>query len=115
MQHTEKLADFNWVLLESVPKWNDIDKSCRNLIEKNMFDSQNHQKLFHTFDFLKNYMDEERITQFRSQKSKKPHSIAQHWVDFFKAMENSSIDCTPLEQIVSYALSIPGNVLILLL
>lgn len=109
LKHTERLAEFNWILLDCVPKWNDIDKSSRILMEKGMFDSQNHQSLFHTYDTLKNYMNEEKIAEFKNQKSKTPKSIATIWVEFFKAMENLSIDVTPLAQIVSYALSIAGN------
>lgn len=115
MKHTEKLADFNWISLDCVPKWSEIDKSSRILMEKGMFDSQNHQSLFHTFDTLKNYMDEEKIAEFKNQKSKTPKSIATVWVEFFKAMKNLAIDVTPLERIVSYALSIPGNLQIITL
>lgn len=104
MKNTGNLAEFNWVLLESAPKWTDVDNSCRILIEKAMFDSQKHQKLFHAFDYLKNYMDDERIEQFKNS-----NSIAKHWVEFFKHMENLAVDCTPLDEIVSYALSIPGT------
>lgn len=115
MKHTKKLAEFNWVLLESVPKWNDVDKSSRILIEKGMFDSEKHQKLFHAFGFLEKYMDEGRINgivQLENKKNEKPKSIEKHWVDFFNAMDNLGIDCTPLDEIVSYALAIPGNLLI---
>lgn len=105
------MSDFNWVLLNNVPEWNDIDKSCRILIEKGMFDSQKHQQLFHNFDYLKKYMDEERINQFKVKNSKtnKPMPIADRWVEFFNAMENLAVDCSPLAEIVSYALSMPGN------
>lgn len=52
LKPTEKLAEFNWILLESIPQWKDIDKSSRILIEKEMFDTQKHQKLFHAFNYL---------------------------------------------------------------
>lgn len=115
MQNTKHLAAFDWVLLQKIPEWNDIDKCCRILIEKGLFDVQKHQKLFHAFDYLKNYMDQEKIDQIRNEKNdkkiKKKKFIATYWAEFFTAMENSSIDCTPLDEIVSYALSISGNLL----
>lgn len=119
MKHTEKLAEFSWVLLETVPKWNDVDKSSRVLIEKGMFDSNKHQKLFHAFGFLEKYMDEDRIKEIVQHKVKKlkrnekRKSIAMYWVDFFEAMEKLAVDYTPLDELVSYALSNPGNFLIL--
>lgn len=117
MKHAEKLADFNWVLLDNVPKWTDVDKSSRNLIEKGLFDSHKHQKLFHAFGFLERYMHEERIKEIVQHKvaklnrNEKRKSIAMYWTDFFKAMENLAVDYTPLDELVSYALSIPGKFL----
>lgn len=72
IKHTEKLACFNWILLENVPKWDEIDKSCRILIEKKIFESSKHQKLFHAFGYLKDYMNEERILE--NKKRSKPVS-----------------------------------------
>lgn len=111
---TEKLAEFNWVLLDEIPRWTQIDKSCRTLIEKGLFDSQKHQRLFHSFDCLQKYMDDEKIKQFQTKNAKtnKPMPIADRWIEFFTAMDSLSMDCTALAEIVSYALSIPGDLII---
>lgn len=107
MANTEKLAEFNWILLESAPKWIDIDKTSRILIEKGFFDSQKHQQLFHSFDYLKQYMNDERIDDFKKQS--KP--VVERWVEFFNAMKSLAVDYTPLDKLVSYVLTIPGNLL----
>lgn len=50
LRPVEELSKFNWILLESVPKWDKIDESCRILIDKGMFDSKKHQQLFKNFN-----------------------------------------------------------------
>lgn len=103
MKHTEHLANFEWVLLHCAPKWNEIDSSCRLLIENGLFERSNHQKLFHAFGYLNDYMHVQRIKEFNEQS--KP--VADRWTEFFTAM-NDVADCHPLDQLVGYVLSIPG-------
>lgn len=103
MKHTENIASFNWILLQSEPKWAEIDKSYRNLVEKEIFESSKHQKLFHAFGYLHDYMNEERIKEYNKQS--KP--VAERWIEFFNAM-NDLVDCAPLDELVAYVLSIPG-------
>lgn len=91
--------------METTPQWKDIDISSRILIEKEMFDQQKHQKLFHAFDYLKDYMDDERIKEY----NRKSKPVVERWVAFFNHMHDLGIDCTPLDEIVSYVLTIPGN------
>lgn len=104
-----------------MPKWSVVDKSSRNLIEKGLFDSHQHQKLFHAFGYLERYMDEDRIKAIvqlkvaKLKRNEKRKSIATYWTEFFKAMENLTVDYSPLDELVSYALSIPGKCLILTL
>lgn len=103
MKHTEKLTRFNWILLENAPKWDEIDKSCRMLIDEKIFESAKHQKLFHAFGHLKDYMNDERIKEYKKQST----PISERWVEFFNAMDGV-VDCKPLDELVSYVLSIPG-------
>lgn len=94
--------------METKPQWKDIDISSRILIEKEMFERQKHQKLFHAFNYLNDYMDDERIKEYKNQS--KP--VVERWVAFFNQMHDLGIDCTPLDEIVSYILTIPGNLIL---
>lgn len=56
LQHTQLFNDFGWITLNTVPEWNDIDKTARDLIQKGFLPVEKHQPLFHASTFLKAYM-----------------------------------------------------------
>lgn len=103
LQHAQVLNEFSWIALDKTPEWEDIDKTARKLIDQGFFKLENHQKLFHVQTFLRAYMTETKIAEYKEMKT----PIAERWVDFFKNAKDK-INCEPLIQIVAYILAIPG-------
>lgn len=54
-------------------------------------------------------MSEEKI----KDSNKKSTLAVDRWVEFFRAMNDLSVDFNPLDEIVAYILSIPGNYFVL--
>lgn len=106
LQHARLLNDFSWIALAAPPVWNDIDKTARALVEKGVFQAENHQKLFHAFGYLKAYVNEAKITEFDATKM----SISDRWVDFFRKCDKDNINVEELDRIVSYVMAIPGMI-----
>lgn len=105
MQHVQFLKQFEWILLDKPPVWDEIDKSARALIEKGIFPAENHQRLFHNFGILRANMNDAQIAENKHEKL----SIGDRWVKFFKKCANEDYNCNELIRIVSYVLTIPGK------
>lgn len=105
MQHVQFLKQFEWILLDKPPVWDEFVKSARILIEKGIFPAEKHQRLFHNYGVLSANMNEAQIAENNEKKLK----IGARWVNFFKKCAKEGYNCDELIHIVSYVLSIPGK------
>lgn len=104
LKHTAFFKQFDWITLEKVPEWKDIDTTARTLIQEGFFERESHQALFHCFDVLKQYLTDDVILKHKTDK-KNFKTIVQRWDHFFK---HATEDVTPLATIVAYILTLPG-------
>lgn len=104
MQHVQFLKQFEWILLDKPPVWDEIDQSARILIEKDIFPAENHQRLFHNYGILRAIMNDAQIAENEREKL----SIGDRWVKFFKKCAKEDHNCNELIRIVSNVLTIPG-------
>lgn len=107
MQHTEIFKQFEWISLEKVPDWTDIDTTARFLIQEGFFERDQHQTLFHSFELLKKYLTDDVISKHKNRTKGNKIPIDQRWNGFFKSTDDE--DVAPLSKIVSYILTIPGE------
>lgn len=75
-------------------------------MESGHFPQENHQKLFSIFESLQSFVTNELCQKWKSESV----GIEDRWSQYFNQMDGK-IDCKPLEDIVSYALCIPGTYL----
>lgn len=107
LQHVQFLKEFNWVSLDKTPEWSQIDKVARQMVEKGLFEKDQHQQLFHNFGVLEASMNKDQLNDYCERKV----SIVDRWVEFFKKCDKENYNCKPLIRIVSYVLTIPGTFL----
>lgn len=106
MQHSGLFKQFEWISLEEVPDWKDVDTTARLLIQEGFFDREQHQALFHSFDHLKKYLTDDVITKHKDRSKENKTTVEQRWNIFFKSTNDD--DVAPLAKIVAYILTIPG-------
>lgn len=101
------IEHLDWILLDKPPTWNEVNKSCHELIEKNLFAKNQRQKLFITFELLKSFVTREKVESWNGNKT----DVDDRWVEFFRSLESKQ-DISSLSSIVEYALCIFGKYMI---
>lgn len=82
LQHVQFLKRFSWISLNETPEWVDVDRTARLLIEKRIFQKDQHQELFHAYGYMKANMNEAQIADYK----KRNVTVSERWVEFFKKM-----------------------------
>lgn len=107
LQHMQFVKQFNWITLDAPVEWTDLNKTAQLLTEKGIFPAEMHPKLLSNYGVLKANLNAVQIAEYKSQKL----TVSQRWVEFFKKCAKEDYDYKPLAKIVSYILTIPGNII----
>lgn len=104
LQPIMKIEHLDWILLDKLPQWNEIDKSCQALMKTRHFAKEDHQKLFIIFESLKSFVTTEKVKSWNDTKT----AVDDRWVEFFKSLDGKQ-NYAALSSIVEYALCTFGK------
>ncbi|XP_058828030.1 uncharacterized protein LOC131687947 [Topomyia yanbarensis] len=94
----EQIRTFRWVSMRTVPIWNEINNTMKDISERFNFDlNVNSSKVFCQYGFIKTYCSSDKITAWN--KCKTP--TEERWVQVFRHMETEQVPYLEFSQNVS--------------